>query len=467
MPALEIQCPQPIRPLKRKAAELDAASDSLDEHSPFKKQHLFFSFSSLDKWLSELPIEFDRSANRSDSFLTIKMKSNQPRSSDKKSRSGSLSSLPTGFPNVEMMSPPNSLSNPRVEAIFGSKTPRSGTQDSVDAESDDSKTPNARVRNPLYRNDLKLHGVYVDAHGRTMPQAVRDYAQTIMEKQRKSPGLNEAEMAKVRKELYTLDSTDEDVTRMSLARTDLFPLSSDFDDDTVAVGGSIPFNLQGLPYTSGRRFKPIAIPKPDLHYGYPSDSFNHAETMVMQRERLSPYAAPSTASYWPFFAVEFKSPSRGGTDWVAENQNAGTGAHSVNSVETLMSYTKNQEKRKITDSVFFSCVANASHATLWVHWRALGDEPRIVSGEMNMFSFKKPDSLRTFHATVKNIIDHGINERLTRIKEALNDCLPLVPEWFFEEDEKRKAKKRKQSSQSSSKSQCQEPDHEETQYLKS
>lgn len=205
-------------------------------------------------------------------------------------------------------------------------------------------------------------------------------------------------------------------------------------NNAVATGANLPFDNKALPYTSGYGFKPIATPKPDLHYGYPRDSFDHSEAMLMKQNRLSPYAQPNTTNFWPFFAVEFKFPSRRGTDWIAENQNAGTGAHSVNSIEILMNYTKDKKQHAVIDSLFFSCVADVNHASLWVHWKSVENDFKFVSGEVNSYRFKKPADLRAFRVTVKNIIDHGINERLIMIKEALKNILPLASEWEPEEE---------------------------------
>lgn len=72
-------------------------------------------------------------------------------------------------------------------------------------------------------------------------------------------------------------------------------------------------------------------------------------------------AKRSTAGYWPFFTA-FKSEARGGTFWVAENQNAGSGALCVNSMENLLSLT-NTVWTKV-DSIMFSCNVNAKHAEI-------------------------------------------------------------------------------------------------------
>ncbi len=104
---------------------------------------------------------------------------------------------------------------------------------------------------------------------------------------------------------------------------------------------------------------------------------------------------PSSASYWPFFAVEVKSPSRGGTTWVAENQNAGTGAHCVNSMNLLLEYANGQPTSE-TQSLAFTSVADYNGASLWVHWRELGEDSRFMMSKIDYFRFKKPHDIREF-----------------------------------------------------------------------
>ena len=153
----------------------------------------------------------------------------------------------------------------------------------------------------------------------------------------------------------------------------------------------------------------------------------------MQLSRLKPYSQPNSANFWPFLAVQFKSQSRGGTSWVAENQNAGTDSHSVNSMEILMKYARGQKQRQIIDFLFFSCVADANGASVWVHWMDLNHDPQYASAEIENYSFKKPEDLISVRASVRNIVDHEVDQRLSHIKNALHDLLPQNPQWDQED----------------------------------
>jgi len=103
---------------------------------------------------------------------------------------------------------------------------------------------------------------------------------------------------------------------------------------------------------------------PDLRYGYPSKCFTLPEVSVMLHEDLSGMSQPKSTSFWPFFATDVKSASRGGTRWIGENQNAGTGCRSVNSMWTLLKYAASTNTEHLVfDSVAFTCVVDGNGAT--------------------------------------------------------------------------------------------------------
>ncbi len=293
-----------------------------------------------------------------------------------------------------------------------------------------------------------------------MPEAVRDFAQEVIARSRKSPQLNDVEVAAIQDEMAELVDADKATTRSGLNVSKLFPTRKDYNGK-VAIGGNLPFDQTALPFTSGLNVPPIATPKPDVHYGYPVESFSTREAAMMLQPQLNPFAQPITANCWPFFAVEFKSGSRGGTRWVAENQNAGTGAHCVNSIETLLRFVADKDKgddqnrpRKVVDSLAFSCVAESDAASLWVHCRTDDDNDgngngnggRFVSSEIEFYSFKKAQDVRAFRAGVRNIIDHALAERLDMVQKALKELAPLLHCW---DQESKTAKTRRPSSSSS------------------
>jgi hypothetical protein len=453
---LEIQCPQPTRSLKRKAIQLnDASDDTSGDRLPRKRQnHSSLPPDNICEWLELLPSPLERS--RSDSYIMRDIQGQQYRSSKMpKSRTTppttrdvppyrplSPQSLPAVTrPHTPIIAPvPTTIGTPvGLESSSQSFTLASQSlllqNGSFSDSKDDSKKSN-RVQSPAYRDELQGHYVYIDSYGNLIPESVRTFAQDLFQKERSSPDLNDEDFFAIREELSELANADEATTRQGFDATKLFPTRRVYKNK-IAIGGSVPFDQTALPFTRGLSLPPIVTPKPDLHYGYPRDSFNPIESAVMRHNRLSAFSHPTTATYWPFFAVEFKSGSRGGTRWVAENQNAGTGTHCVNSIGTLLKYTREPGvQRKAIDSLAFSCVADADFGSLWVHWQGLGTDngpPRFLSSEVDSFSFKKLKDLRQFRACVRNIIEYGINERLAMIKEALGGCLRMIPDWDAEE----------------------------------
>ncbi|MCJ1482300.1 hypothetical protein MMC06_002463 [Schaereria dolodes] len=458
----DIICPQPTRPLKRKASQLDPSSDRHRERIASKRQILFSPPpDSINQWLAELPPFSIRQSSRSDSFLVCNMNrrpesANKPRSAQSTARKShsyqlpsprSLQAAPASQTSMLRGSPSYPPALPSPYTPVSQQTTLSYTS-SFNPREDAKKSK--RIRSPAYRDELKNHSVYIDSWGMSMPANVHGFAQKIIEKERTSPSLTDQEVAYTREQLCTLDNADEEVTRTGFANTSLFPRTLDYkvgvNNYSLAVGANLPFDPAALPYTPGSRYLPIVTPIPDFHYGYPYQSFTKSQSRlpeVLQHPRLRPYAQPNSSTYWPFFAVEYKSQSRLGSTWVAENQNAGTGAHCVNSIETLLNYTKTTEQRQITDSLAFSCVADSHNAALWVHWREDGVDPRFVSSEIGYYHFHRPSDIRKFRSSVKNIIDYGLNERLLMIQNALSDILPQIPDWDAED----KAKKARRSSQ--------------------
>lgn len=56
----------------------------------------------------------------------------------------------------------------------------------------------------------------------------------------------------------------------------------------------------------------------------------------MNHLKARPYTQPARGNSFPFLMIEIKSEAAGGTLHVAENQAAGSGSHSVNSISWLL-----------------------------------------------------------------------------------------------------------------------------------
>ena len=453
---INVQCPQPSRPLKRKASELDPAN--LKEHI-YKRPILYSPSESITNWLRDIPPVHKIIRSRSDSFLLRNM-----------SGTSNISRPGSAQPNVFNEQPPYQPPSPLSLAITATSMPppayippspslrTASLPSSVDQQSllsrtsttkEDSKK-SQRVKHPAYRDDLASHHVYIDSYGMSLPDEIRDFAQKTIEKARGSPLLSDQQTDRIQHELSALDNADEETTRTGYAAIPLFPKKLDYEEGpnqySIAIGANLPFDRTALPVGSSTRSPPIVTPSPDFHYGFPYESFNDSPAPlpdVLQHPRLHPYAKPTTAAYWPFFAVEFKSQSRLGSRWVAANQNAGTGSHCVNSIETLLNNVRSSDDRNPTDSVAFSCIVDSDDASLWVHWRQLGDRPRFTSSEIGHYHLHRKNEVQDLRSSVRNIIDFGLEKRLPMIKDALYKLIPQLPRW----DEEVKALRARLSSQ--------------------
>ncbi|MCJ1292934.1 hypothetical protein MMC34_004487 [Xylographa carneopallida] len=168
----------------------------------------------------------------------------------------------------------------------------------------------------------------------------------------------------------------------------------------------------------------ISIPKPDYHYGYNVAAFE--STNIDALEHSGKYARPSTTSFLPFFAVELKSQARGGTMWVAENQNAGSGALFVHCFERVIAWngqnyweTLKEDKTNYSevDSVAFSCCIDATTATLWIHWH---QKEKYNSAKFGSYWLNESKDIRRLYSAISHIIEYGLTTRLDQVKHAVH-----------------------------------------------
>jgi hypothetical protein len=423
----EIKCPQPVRPLKRTGEHLD-----LVDHTPFKRQ----SFQRkppeyLQRWLADLQTPFLRGQSKSDSFLIGRMVESNPLVPGKVLPLRHAAKVSNQDPQGRLALRTPVLSNTPVSAPSNrGLTPTTGTSKEAAEQAD-------RVKKPNYRDEISHHKVLVDSFGTSIPPDVSSFAEGIVSKARLSPPLRGADLEATWKRLAGAVDKPEDVVRKRVDGTNLLPTGDQYGE-RIAEGGNLPFDRAGLPYLEeGGYPNRLVTPKTALTYGTATRAdlgiFSVREYQVMMHRRIKPFAMPTTANSYPFFLVEFKASSRNGSHWAAENQNTGAGAHSVNSLETLLDYCDQTRLRKMTDTVAFSCVAFAEWATIWVHWREDTGEKRFVSSEIQMFSFKKPAQIAEFCASAKNIIEFGLGERLTNIKSALEELYSRLPDWDRED----------------------------------
>ena len=403
---MHIKCPQPIRPLKRKLSHLGLPQETHPTTLTWPRQERPTRQRRIKNWVAD---SSSRSQNRSDTCLVF---GSTMELGSQRSRSDSFISTR----NEWKFTAPMPDQTPSLAWSLPTSTSSSSSRDEW------AKSPNYRL------DVLEPHGIFRDPPN----VQVKDMAHRILQNPRTSPPLANDQIEDLRLNLYeTIDMKEADAkTRI---RNTMFPSGTyggrlmSTMNPVLSIAG-----LPQLPYT----LEPVEVAKPDLSFGYHKNAFSLTEAIIQQTTLLKPYAIPSTEYYWPFFHVEFNLQSRAGMCWVAGNQNAGNGTHSVKSMETLLEYAKCNPKRhdQVSDSVAFSCCIDSEHATLWVHWVDKshdneGDSPRYVSSYLGKYIFQDTTQLCDFRNHTKNIIEYGLDQRLTKIKQALGDIMLFDPEW--------------------------------------
>lgn len=242
-------------------------------------------------------------------------------------------------------------------------------------------------------------------------QDVKEYGHQVINRARESPELSDEHISATIDDLHSLRDADEDTIKSGYMSTQLFPGAA-FYRGQVQVGSNIPLDIMSVPHEP--MAPPLAMPKPDRHYGLESANFSNEENAKQETKVLCKYARPSTAGCWPYFTVEFKSEARGGTFWNAENQNAGSGALCVNAMEKLFFIVGATHKE--IDTISFSCNVNATKADIWIHYCQAA---KFISCELDHFHMGRGKDVVHFRNSVRNIIEFGVEKRLPQIKELL------------------------------------------------
>lgn len=338
-----------------------------------------------------------------------------------------------------MLPPPPPSPRPSTDASaqqqqqWGSSRTTSVTESSMTTK---------RTRHFTYRQStLQPNGVFIDRQGIKAPQDVMTFARHVLKRRRNSLPPTDAEVMSIRGDFAELADDNEDDAAIVLKK--FFPESksarlsaprSVYSGQVVCGNGL--FHLGPLPVGKNAPFR-IAAPKTDVNYGYAEETFSPEERAILQHNVISPYAHPSGEGFMPFFAVDFKAQSRQGTFWVAENQCAGFGAHRMNSVTHL--FQRVQRAVQTEDVVMFSCTMDCNSAVFWVHWREMnsnGDTPwHYRSAQALHLDLINSDDVRQLPQTIRNILDFGLGDRLTKIRELARHLIPLKPQLDQEEKE--------------------------------
>jgi len=288
-----------------------------------------------------------------------------------------------------------------------------------------------RCRNIDYRLELNRHGTKMDFLRDNVPAQVTERVDEILRKGRSSSGPSEQEMAHFEETVKELvEAYEFDTQYRMMAETSLFPKPQLYNQESQRLhrNVNIPFNRTTLP-NNPEELPPLPVIRPDAIYGYPLMAITNAlrptdsrSLWQLLRSRSLNFANPShDRTYWPYLIIEFQAYCDSSM-WTAENQNSGTSASCVTSVERMLKLAYPEAQRNAADSMVFSCVVNALEAILTVHWF----EPVPSSGctphrnvELERYRFANPQAAIDFRAHLQNITDWALGDRFTMIKDAL------------------------------------------------
>ena len=295
----------------------------------------------------------------------------------------------------------------------------------VGSGSGTSQSGRPGTSHPLYRGTLYNNHITLDYSGRQMPEELRTFARTQILKQRESPQLDDETVSKVIDTVEELADSTEGPTA-KLIRTDMFP----FECPGIAEGGNSPWSTVALPNNPEYQYD-VSAPKPDTHLGYPTNQrsgWSYAQSNVITHPVARPYAQPARGNTFPFLMVEMKSEAAGGTIYVAENQAAGSGSHSVNALLWLLREAGTYDSSSLTDTIAFTITMSHREAIFYLHWYSEADRRHYMSF-LDSYSSVTPKDIRACNNTVKNIIGYGLGARRTATGTALEALFPFPQHW--------------------------------------
>lgn len=258
-----------------------------------------------------------------------------------------------------------------------------------------------------------------------MPDKLREYVNTEILRRREPAELDDRSVSNVIKVAARIAESAESQTAKLIA-TVMFPI----ENDGIVEGGNSQWSTVALP-NNPQYPHTLSAPKPDLHLGYAygqGSDWSLAQASVIGSAIARPYALPTRDNAFPFFMIEMKSEPAGGTLYEAENQAAGSGSCSVNTLLWLFKEAGLTSDLSVVDTVAFSTVANHRNASFYVHWYS-EEESLLYMSCFRSYSTREPQDIRACSSTVTNIIEYGLGARKEKIGKALTALFPFPENW--------------------------------------
>jgi hypothetical protein len=291
----------------------------------------------------------------------------------------------------------------------------------------ESVTSAASASDTDYRkNSLRYRNIYIEREDPPMELVRR--ATRIISRRRASPEIDDAVIQKLRDKSRKLQDEGEEEIIQQLA-PDIIPAMKEIPDQRLAQSihkqwsNSVPIPLNPSVLISPL---PLPKPKPDLVFGYSEAAFTEnqlAAIDLINDQFGQSYAVPDQKLRFPFLDIEFKSQAKNGTHFVATNQAAGAGAIVLNGNLELIQRSFGTEKIDFNEPQFFSATMDHELVRINVHWLSAptdgGKYSFHVEG-LSQYLLRDANGLRAVIRAIKNILDHGSDARLRRLREALD-----------------------------------------------
>ncbi|MCJ1405372.1 hypothetical protein MMC11_008599 [Xylographa trunciseda] len=434
----DMVAPQPSMPLKRKLSDLySSCRENFDSGKPSLSRLQLLPptpETDIDQWVTS-------TLKRRSSYSDVP----RPRTTNRLQFSRSDGFLDTGVEPNLLADMAKNLPFPEDPTKALPISPSEDSASTLNGSSKSNRPDWACTDHSLYRSwVLKENNIIIHPSPDKIPNDLLDFLKKDITVKHTSPTLTDDQVSEISSILVSVVSAEEAKLEHKLFGL-LFPQPSPLEGSpykklVLTTGGTILFNKTTVPDKPRFARWPICQAKPDNYYGYNEDAFTQEERLPQTSVTISPLALPSSTSWWPFFSAEWKSQSRKGTHYFGQNQTAGTGASCLHAFRFVTAMAKQCSADVVAaDSlrpVFLSCTIDHMMALLSIHWY---EDDKYQQAAFQEYVLRRPDELRNFHHHVLNIIDFGMETRLSSIRKMVR---PLIP-WAESDAAKPKPKRKR------------------------
>ena len=291
------------------------------------------------------------------------------------------------------------------------------------------------VHDPDYRRSLGYRNIYIEKID--PPSELMQRARNIISRPRKSPEIDHATIAGIRKNIRKNQDKGEEDVKIQIAACVIPGFSTILDERLERSPGQLWYNSVPIPDDPDTRLGspplPLPKPKPDLAFGYSARAFSPYELRIIELLVQSPhgksFASPDGVLRFPFIIFEFKSQAKEGSLHTGTNQAAGAGAIALKGILELWSRSFGLDSFDFNEPRFFSVIMDQNVLALNVHWIGNISGTKQFSynlDEVSMCLLKYGDGIQDLKDAIKNICDHFANEPLKDIHTGLAEYRKIL-----------------------------------------